>query len=302
MQIINPEMVAQHLFPPGVADNKYTRGAVLLATGSPTYPGAAVLGILGALHAGAGIVRYLGAERPEDLVLHISPEVVIGAGSFDVAVVGSGYDFSMASTIDTVARKCEDTKVPLIADAGALSGVRGWAAKNPLIIATPHAGEATKMLHQHAPDMEVMRAQVEGDVPTYAALLAKLTGAVIVLKAAQTAVATPDGDQWLFTAAGAWGGTAGAGDVLAGTIGAIVARGVAQSTQPPSPHSIAALAAAAVGLHGLSAQRASSVLGADFQPTETPGRPILASDIAHALPDTIHELLRMRCQTRSANF
>ncbi len=291
METIDPQFVARHLRAPGPTDNKYTRGAVLLATGSPTYPGAAVLGVMGTLRAGAGIVRYLGAERPENLVLAAAPEVVIGAGSFNVAVVGSGYDFSMASTIDTVARKCEDEGLPLVADAGSLAGVRGWARTNPLVIATPHAGEATKMLQQYAPEMGVTRDQVEGDVAEYAALLAELTGALVVLKAAQTAVATPDGGQWQFTASGAWGGTAGAGDVLAGIIGALVAGGVAQSTEPPSTHSIAVLAAAAVGLHGLSAQRASSVLGADFQPTGMPGKPILASDIANALPAAICELL-----------
>lgn len=291
METIDAKFVARNLTVPTATDNKYTRGTLLLATGSPTYPGAAVLGTFGALHSGVGMVRFVGPDRAQDLILSAAPEAVLTAGTFNAAVVGSGYDFSMASLIDSVARTCEEEALPLIADAGALVGVRGWARTNPLVIATPHAGEATKMFEQVAPQLEVTRDQVEGDVQTFATKLAQLTRATIVLKAAQTAVATPEGNTWLFTAPAAWGGVAGAGDVLAGTIGALVSLSVAQSTGVPEPQSVALAAACAVGLHGLAAGRASCVLDADFQPTGAPGRPIVASDISAALARTIGELL-----------
>lgn len=291
METIDAQFVARNLSVPTAADNKYTRGTLLLATGSGTYPGAAVLGTLGALRAGVGMVRFMGSDRAEALILSAAPEAVLHAGKFDAAVVGSGYDFSMTSLIDSVARTCDEGALPLIVDAGALVGVRGWAQTNPLVIATPHAGEAVKMFEQLSSPAKATRQQIEGDVATFAAELAKLTGATIVLKAAQTAVATAEGDTWLFTAPGAWGGVAGSGDVLAGTIGALVALSVAQSTGVVEPHLVALACATAVGLHGLAAARASRVLGANFQPGGAPGRPVAASDIAAALSRSIGELL-----------
>lgn len=291
METIDAKFVARNLSVPTVADNKYTRGTLLLATGSPTYPGAAVLGALGALRAGVGMTRFVGSDRAESLILSAAPEAVLTAGKFDAAVVGSGYDFSMASLIDSVARTCDEDGRPLIVDAGALVGVRGWARTNPLVVATPHAGEATKMFEQLSAQTKITRSQIEGDVAMFATELAKLSGATIVLKAAQTAVATADGESWLFTAPGAWGGVAGSGDVLAGTIGALVALSVAQSTGVSEPHLVALAAATAVGLHGLAAGRASRVLDANFQPAGVPGRPVVASDIAASLSRTIGELL-----------
>src|SRR5699024_7662004 len=48
---------------PGPMSDKYSRGVVGMDTGSPSYPGAAVLGAAGAVHAGAGMVRFSGAEE-----------------------------------------------------------------------------------------------------------------------------------------------------------------------------------------------------------------------------------------------
>ncbi len=53
---------------PGASSHKYTRGVVGIDTGSEDYPGAALLSIAGALGAGPGMVRYLGAA-PRDLIL-----------------------------------------------------------------------------------------------------------------------------------------------------------------------------------------------------------------------------------------
>jgi hydroxyethylthiazole kinase-like uncharacterized protein yjeF len=59
---------------PDGASNKYNRGVVGFDTGSAAYPGAAVVGVLGAVYSGAGMVRYLGPAR--DLVLAAAPNVV----------------------------------------------------------------------------------------------------------------------------------------------------------------------------------------------------------------------------------
>jgi hydroxyethylthiazole kinase-like uncharacterized protein yjeF len=59
---------------PGVTADKYARGVVAVDTGSPAYPGAAVLGVLGAVQAGAGLVKYVGPCR--QAVSAAAPNVV----------------------------------------------------------------------------------------------------------------------------------------------------------------------------------------------------------------------------------
>ena len=87
MNEIDQTLIAAHLRVPGPRDHKYSRGVPILATGSPTYPGAAVLGVGGALAVGPGMVRYTGAARCEDLVISAFPEVVLGGGRFEVALL-----------------------------------------------------------------------------------------------------------------------------------------------------------------------------------------------------------------------
>lgn len=310
---------------PGPEDNKYTRGTVLMATGSPTYPRAAVLGTMGAALTGAGLVRYLGPEPCEQLVLSRLPEVVVGGGRADVTVVGSGWDASMASVADRLAHECAATGKPLVVDAGALPGVREWAAGGASIVATPHPGEAVELLRGLG--VAVSRDSVESDVSGYAAQIAEGLGAVVVLKASDTCVAAPSGRTYLFRAPSGWGGTAGAGDVLAGVIATAIAAGWARPTGSKdegdqvgegtgrlgsaAPRAtardldrLAEAAAVGVILHGLAASLASGTLevradvsmgAADTSTaavtrlgsTGLPGRPIVASQIAECLPSAV---------------
>ena len=61
-----------------------------LVTGSQRYPGAAVLTASAAARANTGMVRYLGPERAQNMVLAALPEAVIGKGHVQSWVVGSG--------------------------------------------------------------------------------------------------------------------------------------------------------------------------------------------------------------------
>ena len=74
--------------PTGHSD-KYSRGVVMIDTGSEQYQGAALLSCSGALHAGAGMVRYTGRVA-SGLVLSRFPSVVIGEGESG-QVMGSGW-------------------------------------------------------------------------------------------------------------------------------------------------------------------------------------------------------------------
>lgn len=302
---ISTDWVSRRLTTPTSADNKYTRGAVLVATGSPTYPGAAVLGCLGAAKTGSGYVRYLGPTRCEDLVLARLPEAVMGGGRCDAAVIGSGWDASMASIVDTVARDCGQNRTPLVVDAGALTGAREWAEGGAPVVATPHPGEAVSLMRQLIPDRVLSREQVEESPAHVSALLARALGAVVVLKAATTAVADPRGRVYVFTAPAGWGAVAGAGDVLAGVIATCLAARSGDSEQSTETKvqlsegsasllrssALGEAVAVGVGIHGLAAGFASGVLDGELGSSGTQGHPILATDIAEAIPVTIGVLL-----------
>ena len=68
---------------PTDGSDKYSRGVLGVVTGSDRYPGAAVLGVEGAARTGVGMIRYLGADRPADLVMRKRPEIVTAQLSSD---------------------------------------------------------------------------------------------------------------------------------------------------------------------------------------------------------------------------
>ena len=92
-----------HLRRPTASDDKYSRGVVGVRTGSDRYPGAAVLGVEAAHRTGAGMVRYIGPARAEDLVLARRPETVTGAGRVQAWLVGSGTDAAARILTETEA-------------------------------------------------------------------------------------------------------------------------------------------------------------------------------------------------------
>ena len=103
----------------------------------------------------------------------------------------------------------------------------------------------------------------------WARVAALRTGAAVLLKGATTLVVTPDGRVRSQADAPPWLATAGAGDVLAGIAGTLLAAGL----EPLDAGSLAAL------VHGRAAARASG------------GGPILAEDVAAAVPATVADLL-----------
>ncbi|CAN5323440.1 hypothetical protein BH11ACT3_BH11ACT3_03890 [soil metagenome] len=256
---------------PGPDDDKYSRGVVGFVTGSARYPGAAVLGVEAALHTGVGMARYLGPGRPTRLVLQRRPEAVTADGRVQAWVLGSGQD---AGERDDAARLLFDTAlgqgIPLVIDSGALDLV--GVASSPVVI-TPHAGELAGMLG-------VDRAAITRDPAASARRAAADLGATVLLKGYTTHVATPEGALLRVASAPAWLATAGAGDALAGILGALVATHAAEIVDDPS--ALASLAATAAVLHGLAASRASS------------GGPFTILGLCAALPAVIASLVEQR--------
>ncbi|WP_134772475.1 bifunctional ADP-dependent NAD(P)H-hydrate dehydratase/NAD(P)H-hydrate epimerase [Ornithinimicrobium flavum] len=265
---------------PGPRDHKYSRGVLGVVAGSAAYPGAAVLCVTAAVEAGAGMVRYLGPRRAEDLVLAACPESVPGPGRMQAAVVGPGVEpqgCDHPECDDGQARAVRELlgeDLPLVVDAGALTVLACWLAEGhrrtaPTLL-TPHAGELARLLST-VQDTPVTREQVEEDPLASARRAAGLTGCTVLLKGSTTLVVDPDPDvpARSQTGAPAWLATAGAGDVLAGLAGTLLAAGL----PPRDAGSLAAL------VHGVAADRAN------------PGGPVRALAVARALPGAVASLL-----------
>ncbi|MFV0452158.1 MAG: bifunctional ADP-dependent NAD(P)H-hydrate dehydratase/NAD(P)H-hydrate epimerase [Propioniciclava sp.] len=201
---------------PGPMSDKYSRGVVGLDTGSRAYPGAAVLGCSGALHAGAGMVRYVGPARA--MVLGAHPSVVAAQdsrrpGRVQAWVCGSGWS---ALDADRRARRLDDG-VPTVLDAAALLDPPDTLDASTLL--TPHAGELARLLG-------VDRAAVTDDPLSHSRRAAAETGACVLLKGATQYSVHPDGRVLIAEAGPSWTATAGSGDVLAGVAGTLLAAGV----------------------------------------------------------------------------
>lgn len=257
---------------PAPADDKYSRGVVALRTGTAAYPGAAVLGVEAAWRAGAGFVRCVGSGRAADAVIARRPETVaaadVGRTRVDAWVIGSGTDAAERSADEKEAlRRILAGPVPVVVDAGALDLSVGAAA--PLVL-TPHAGEFARLRTQ-------LGLRDSGDRGVDAAQTADALGCTVLLKGSTTLVAASDGTVISVSSAPSWLATAGAGDVLAGVLGALLA------ANPDSP--VAEVAAAGTWLHGHAARIASGSLDGQA------GHPIVALDVAEALPAAIGDLL-----------
>ncbi|GEA82339.1 hydroxyethylthiazole kinase-like uncharacterized protein yjeF [Cellulomonas uda] len=259
---------------PGPAAHKYSRGVVGVVAGARRYPGAAVLATSAAVLAGVGMVRYLGDVA--DLVVARRPEVVAGPGHVQAWVFGPGVSPEDAAqrrriehAFDGVLHRAE----PAVVDAGALELLPPRVPAH--VVLTPHAGELARLLT--ARGHRVDREHVEAHPLRHARLAHELTGATVLVKGHVTLVVGPDGAAYAQSDAPAWLATAGAGDVLAGLLGAMLAGRAADVADDPSL--AAALAAAAALVHGRAAR------------TANPGGPVTARAVALALPETVAALL-----------
>ncbi|ACZ22829.1 predicted sugar kinase [Sanguibacter keddieii DSM 10542] len=278
---------------PSGASHKYTRGVLGVVAGTERFPGAAVLTVSGAVRTGIGMVRYLGDPSVTTAVLAARPEVVPAAGRVQAWAVGSGIPAAPSSADDPARSQRTRVRhalaqatgelssdvvgdaVPVVVDAGALPLLPDRCP--PWVVLTPHAGELAELLRSRGDQVE--RAEVEAEPLRWARRARDLTGATVLLKGAVTVVVGPtgayaqaDGPSWL--------STAGAGDVLTGVLGSLLAAHSVDAVKDPGLPAL--LAASAALLHGRAAHRAN------------PGGPVAALDVADALPGTVAELLRRR--------
>ena len=270
---------AAALLPPRKLDmHKGNRGKLLVAGGSPHYPGAPALSVLAALRSGCGVVTLLSspevcyacaARLPEAVYLPSSDgwaEAAVNALPVsDSAVAGPGLGRS-DKAMDFTRKIWNSWTKPILLDGDALFALSGQPEsvfpKRDNSVITPHEAEAARLLGLTA-------EQVRSDRLSAIKNLSGRWGCVL-LKGNKTLV-TSCGEIYCMDFGGPELSVPGSGDVLSGSIGAFLAMGM-------SPLDSALLGGA---LHGLAGLRLNERYGVDG---------ILASEIADEIPFVIREL------------
>lgn len=237
--------------------HKGDNGHLLAVCGHTGMTGAALLAVSGALRSGCGLVtaRIPASERLAMHVAHPSAIVSCGEGDcfrdlpenmsrFTSVCVGCGLGTGKETA--WALERLFGCGVPMVIDADALNLVSGSSRLRSALpegsVLTPHLGE-----------LERLTGKWDGEAGKFekAMALAREFSSVVVVKGAHTMTVSPDGKVF-FNSTGCSGmAKGGSGDVLAGYIGGLLARGY-----PP-------LQAAVTGVcrHGLAGERAGRKWG-----------------------------------------
>ena len=306
---------------PGRADHKYTRGVVEVVAGSDSYPATGIICARAAARTGAGMVRVNIPAAASASLFAVLPEAVPVSGRSQAVVVGPGLDPKDEGRVDEIVRAATKAilrSLPVVVDAGGISIIDRILARlperaesmgsspvrrvrkfAPNVVLTPHAGEAAQLatrLGFSEASGGVARSDIEAAPAKWAGLLAEKTGATVLLKGAVSVVCGPEGDTFTQAEAPGWTATAGAGDALAGILGAVLAMEQAQAEADGhslSASETAAGAAAGTWVHSIAARLAAGLgAGPELGRKKKVGHPILASDIVQQIPAAIELALR----------
>lgn len=230
-----------------VQGHKYTHGHALVLSGGVGRGGAARLAARGALRIGAGAVTL--ACPPSALIENaarldaIMLRDVVDAGGLNELLKdprinalclgpGLGCRAREAGLVYTVLER----KLPVVLDADALTLLSQDRAVfdllHPACVLTPHAGEFARLFPDIADSLKLETENASVDAKVDATRkAAQRAGSVILFKGPDTVIAHPDGRCSIHSAkngnAAPWLATAGSGDVLAGFITGLLARGCA---------------------------------------------------------------------------
>lgn len=273
-----PRLWTSALAPPPTDTHKYVRGHAIVVSGPAESTGAARLAAHAALRIGAGLVSLATSRAAFPVnAAHLTGVMLLpfegaeGLGRVfedhrrNAALIGPGLGgFAPAAASSLADRRglvlaLLDRAPAAVLDADALTAFADrpdalfeaiHARPQRQAVLTPHAGEFARLFPPHT---------LAGGKVDIACQASRRSGAVVILKGADTVIAAPDGRAAINDNAPSWLATAGSGDVLAGFVTGLLARGL------PAFEA----AAAAAWLHGAAA----AVCG--------PG--LIAEDLADAL-------------------
>ncbi|MGX1099004.1 hydroxyethylthiazole kinase-like uncharacterized protein yjeF [Amorphus sp. MBR-141] len=281
-----PALWAESWHVPGSDAHKYARGHAVVVSGPMARTGAARLAAGAALRAGAGLVTV--ASPPDALAVnaaHLTAVMVrkvdgaegltdfLADDRLNAVAIGPGAGVGEATAASVLA--ILDGERAAVLDADALTSFQAAperlfaairARPGRAVVLTPHEGEFARLF----PDVPPAAAGAGADGPSKldrVRAAAARSGAVVLLKGADTVVAAPDGRASIADNAPPWLATAGSGDVLAGIVTGLLAQ------------SVPAFEAASMGvwMHGAAGTAAG------------PG--LIAEDLAPALRPVIARLV-----------
>lgn len=261
--------------------NKGSYGKLLILAGSKQMAGAAVFAAKAAYRMGCGLVRVATVEENRIILQEEVPEAVLAVYNngtdvvefvetqlhwADAVVAGPGIsqsDLSERMLYELLKR----IQVPCLCDADALNLLSkhpDWwkLVQSPLVI-TPHLGEMARLTGRPITEIRDRLVQTAQEF----AMEHQIT---VVLKDARTITAQPDGQSYINVSGNHGMATAGAGDVLSGVVGALLA-------QKLDMHLAAALG---VFIHGLAGDAAAERVGHCA---------MMASDIVDGLMDVLRK-------------
>jgi len=221
--------------------DKDEHGRLLICAGSRDVPGSAILSANAAFRSGAGKVQLATAKSVAPGIALLIPELlVIGMdetedGGFDessvdvlsnrsqrVDAILAGPGMRWNDALQSISCVLLETGRPLVLDAAvlhALSAVEDVcrsSATQPVLL--PHSGEMAALLG-------CTEEEVDRDRLSAALEAADRYGAIVLAKGSTSFIASPDGRTWAWHGGVPGLGVAGSGDVLAGIVAALLARG-----------------------------------------------------------------------------
>ncbi len=243
---IDRDWLSTHPLPqPQEGADKNSRGRVMLVGGAEFVPGALRLTGEAALRAGAGKLQMatvktaamalavlvpeaamiaLPADEDGEIAAHATEMILDRVMRCDALILGPGMSFTERTTglVSTILRGIEPGGPTVLLDAAALTCARDLSGiirrLDGRVIMTPHHGEMALLA-------DVAERMVKDDPVGTATRIANRFNAVVLLKSKESILAAPGGER-LHHGGGCIGlATGGSGDVLAGIIGGLAARG-----------------------------------------------------------------------------
>ncbi|MCU0984093.1 MAG: NAD(P)H-hydrate dehydratase [Acetobacteraceae bacterium] len=253
----DPALWAGRLPPRAAGDSKYSRGHLTILGGT-VMTGAARLAAASARRVGAGLVSIAAGDAASAAVYRAAePGVIVTEARLDALLADRrrnawlvGPGLGQGERTDAALASIIGAGVAAVVDADAITACAGVPGRlRGAALLTPHAGEFARVF-----------GTVGADKPAAARRAAAETGAVVLLKGADTVIASPDGEVIIDAGAPPDLATAGTGDVLAGAAAGLIAQGL--------PAFVAA--AAAAWALGAAARRAGHGLIAEDLPPLMP--------------------------------
>lgn len=258
--LVDEAFAAEHYPLRGERSAKHQNGKVLIIAGSSgaagSMLGAAILAATGARNTGAGYLA-LSVPSPQAAPIHAAvPEAVVIGRSFEAIIEKAGWADAIVlgcglgrdpDAVELVERLLTHEAVrskKLVIDADALWAIAEEGMEELLqgcreAVLTPHAGEFARL----AADLSIMEPLAGAEA------FAARYGVTLLLKGSPTIICPPEGPPMLSASGTEALATAGTGDLLAGMIAALAAKGEA----------LADAAAAAAWLHGRAGDLAADI-------------------------------------------